>query len=615
MAEEELSHEHQLDEITTQVNVYRVDGIAPESFLTPSFLKYFPMVMEQGVLTDVNWNNISGLFLWSPVLPMTYVDNDILMAMSKQQVWETDASEGYHPQRSLVMVKLYPSMPVYTLTTVYVPTVQERLKFLTTLSGLHNLQMEAVTLIDMPKNCMYMPEPSSGDHYTLLPLTRDKDICIGALSTFAAAKLMVASTHSSSGMGVHLKLPRRFGPDLDNEGLISEPALCCGPIWKNADFIVRNDDGRPLLENGDPVAMESPIKVALIDQFTPLNCTALTNVVYEPKFANDVFAFRESVTEMQQRLNRTRAEVARQTAAEQKVAKPMITEECHQEALAAARVPMYASKTSNIKVAPMLGVQFVDPAKYRSFLGIKPDKGEEVATVSANTPATMDTAPAPTETTTGVEGTQCPLDPRHLCQALGEMNNSLEHLERGYFDCFHEMVKATREVLADINEIYTTYINTVLMVMAKWQKDVTLAITDMYTDNCVVWDAKRNAIDEATKKFRETCQASCIKRAAACEGHQKAVVAGDEKDPVIELLDRVLVKTRQAANKAVENFQKQFEEALVPCMPAEHLPILVSNAYNTVSQFHMTIWRMVADECIMPMRHDYLMNNGLTSVM
>ena len=342
MAEEELPHEHQLDEIATWVNVYRADGIAPELFLTPSFLKYFPVDMESGVLTDVNWNNISGLFVWSPVLPMKYFDNDVLLAMSKQQVWETDASEGYHPRRSLVMVKLYPSAPVYALTTVYVPAVQERLTFLTALSGLHNLQMEAVALIYMPKNCMYMPEPSSGDHYTLLPLTEDRDICIGALSTFAAAKLTVASTHSSSGMGVHLKLPGRFGPDLDNEGLISKLALCCGLIWKNADLVVRSDDGRPLLENGDPVAIKSPIKVALIDQFTPLNCTALTNVGYEPKFANDAFAFRESVTEMRQQLDRTRAEAAKQTAAEQKAAEPMITEERHQEALAAARVPMYA---------------------------------------------------------------------------------------------------------------------------------------------------------------------------------------------------------------------------------------------------------------------------------
>ena len=44
---------------------------------------------------------------------------------------------------------------------------------------------------------------------------------------------------------------------------------------------------------------------------------------------------------------------------------------------------------------------------------------------------------------------------------------------------------------------------------------------------------------------------------------------------------------RQAANKAMENFQKQFEEALVPRVPAEHVPILVSNTYNTVSQFRM----------------------------
>ena len=90
---------------------------------------------------------------------------------------------------------------------------------------------------------------------------------------------------------------------------------------------------------------------------------------------------------------------------------------------------------------------------------------------------------------------------------------------------------------------------------------------------------------------------------------------GNEKDPVIELLHQVLIKMREAANKAMEAFQKQFEEALVPRVPTKHLPILVSNAYNTVSQFRMTIWRMVADECIMPMRHDYLTNFGLASVM
>ena len=151
----------------------------------------------------------------------------------------------------------------------------------------------------------------------------------------------------------------------------------------------------------------------------------------------------------------------------------------------------------------------------------------------------MKTAPPPAKTMTSVGGAKCPPDPKHLCEALGQMNNSLEHLEQGYFNCFHETVKATREVLADINEVDATYVDTVLVAMGKWQRDVTLSIADMHTDDCVVWDAKHNAIDEATQEFGEACEASRIKRAVALEAHQRAVVEGDEKDPVIELLDQV----------------------------------------------------------------------------
>ena len=42
-------------------------------YLTPTFLKYFPVAMEQGVLTDIKWNNISGPFVRSLVLLMTYM--------------------------------------------------------------------------------------------------------------------------------------------------------------------------------------------------------------------------------------------------------------------------------------------------------------------------------------------------------------------------------------------------------------------------------------------------------------------------------------------------------------------------------------------------------------
>ena len=115
--------------------------------------------------------------------------------------------------------------------------------------------------------------------------------------------------------------------------------------------------------------------------------------------------------------------------------------------------------------------------------------------------------------------------------------------------------------------------------------------------------------------FGEVCEGSHLKRAKAHEAHHKAIVEDEEKDPIIELLDKVLEKTRKAANLAVVAFQKQSKEALVPCVPAEYLLILVSRTYSTVSQFRLTIWRMVADECIMPLRHDYLTNMGLATVM
>ena len=200
MADEELPYEYQLDEIATRVNRFRADGIQLELYLTPTFLKYFPVDMELGVLADIKWNDISGLFVWSPVLPMTYVDNDVLLAMSHQHVWDADLPTSYHPQCSLAVVKLFPSAPVYALVTIYVPATQARLHFLSALTSLHNLQMEVAALVYMPKSCIYMPEPSSGNHYTLLPLASDKNICLGALSMFVAAKLTVASKYSTRDM-------------------------------------------------------------------------------------------------------------------------------------------------------------------------------------------------------------------------------------------------------------------------------------------------------------------------------------------------------------------------------------------------------------------------------
>ena len=237
--------------------------------------------------------------------------------------------------------------------------------------------MEVVALVYMPKNCAYMPEPSSGDHYMLLHLTGDTNICIGALSTFMAAKLTVASKHGHSGMDMQLKLPPNFSLQLEGSDLIDERARSYGPIWKNEELVICGDDNQPLTINGETAVMESPIKFTPIDQFMPLQCLALTSIGYKPKYMNDAFTFKETVTEMWH---------------------PQVS-------------------LHNIRRTPL-----------------------------------------------GGPGAEC--DPTCLCEVLVLMTNSLEHLEDEYFSCFNTTVQATREVLAGLNEVDVTYIDTVLEDLA-----------------------------------------------------------------------------------------------------------------------------------------------------
>ena len=121
MADEELPYAYQLDKIMAQVNWFKGDNLSPKTFLSPLFLQYFPVAMEPGMLMGVKLNDITGLFVWSPVLLMTYVDNNTLLAMSQQHIWEAESMDSCYPRHSLVVVKLFPSSPVYAMSIVYVP--------------------------------------------------------------------------------------------------------------------------------------------------------------------------------------------------------------------------------------------------------------------------------------------------------------------------------------------------------------------------------------------------------------------------------------------------------------------------------------------------------------
>ena len=123
----------------------------------------------------------------------------------------------------------------------------KRLRFLTAMMRLHQLNIEAVALVYVPKTCAFTPEPSNGNHYTLLPLTGDPKVCIGPLLTFSAAKLAVVSKHGRGNMGIQLKLPPNFSLQLNGSDLSDEPAFSHGPIWRNEEFIVCGHDNQPLI--------------------------------------------------------------------------------------------------------------------------------------------------------------------------------------------------------------------------------------------------------------------------------------------------------------------------------------------------------------------------------
>ena len=54
MLDEELPYEHQLEEIAVRINWFRDDNIPPESYLSPTFLKYLRIICSvTGITNDL----------------------------------------------------------------------------------------------------------------------------------------------------------------------------------------------------------------------------------------------------------------------------------------------------------------------------------------------------------------------------------------------------------------------------------------------------------------------------------------------------------------------------------------------------------------------------------
>ena len=133
---------------------------------------------------------MSGLFRRRDAIPATFIDQSLLVEQMDLGVFgKPDMEIGEH--RVLALFKLTTKEgDRYALTVVYIPYYQKQMAMKLALPAVHTSVGSVVALVGMPKDytkCAYMPEPTNGKHYTLLPVSGDSGTTFGPVGAFAAA--------------------------------------------------------------------------------------------------------------------------------------------------------------------------------------------------------------------------------------------------------------------------------------------------------------------------------------------------------------------------------------------------------------------------------------------
>ena len=83
---------------------------------------------------------------------------------------------------------------------------------------------------------------------------------------------------------------------------------------------------------------------------------------------------------------------------------------------------------------------------------------------------------------------------------------------------------------------------------------------------------------------------------------KEAIKANDPKDPVIHLLHVTCKAACAQAKRAVDAFLMSIEGTLRKHVPISAQGPLIANALSMAFQFQMSVWQMIGDECICPLR-------------
>ena len=96
---------------------------------------------------------------------------------------------------------------------------------------------------------------------------------------------------------------------------------------------------------------------------------------------------------------------------------------------------------------------------------------------------------------------------------------------------------------------------------------------------------------------------------------RQALKDDDHGDPVVGLLSITQQAARAQCEKAVDIFLSSIEKTLRKHVPPHAQGPLISNALSTAFQFQMSVWRMVIEECIRPVRAKHSDWCGLAGIV
>ena len=194
----------------------------------------------------------------------------------------------------------------------------------------------------------------------------------------------------------------------------------------------------------------------------------------------------------------------------------------------------------------------------------------------------------------------------HFSDALREMAASIVDLEDGYFKALHEVIVETERALWDMSHIDAHYVSQVVTVMSSWQEAVQTAASHMEGVDTTIYLAHREDAWKATQEYVAAVVKAREEHDTAHAVEQgvwrQALKDDDHGDPVVHLLG----VTRQAAHtqceKAIDTFLSSIEKTLQKHVPPHAQGPMISNALSTAFQFQMSVWRMIGEECICPVR-------------